>query len=65
MWNHIVIFCALWSHLSSFGSLSSTNDDEEELTHYGQSLSEIEKFEAPPSDSDDEDDPGKISGMVF
>ena len=31
MWNHIIIFCALWSHLSSFGSLSSTNEDEEEL----------------------------------
>ena len=33
-------------------------NDEEELTHYGQSLSEIEKFEDPviTDDEDDEDD---------
>ena len=39
------------------------NDDEEELTHYGQSLAEIEKFEQPESDSDD-DDLGKIEGEM-
>ena len=32
------------------------NEDEEELTHYGQSLSSIEKFEDPEeSDSEEED----------
>ncbi|XP_077992543.1 nucleolar protein 14-like isoform X2 [Glandiceps talaboti] len=33
----------------------SLNDEEEELTHYGQSLAEIEKFETPLDESDDEE----------
>ncbi|KAI8492824.1 nucleolar complex protein 14 [Branchiostoma belcheri] len=36
-------------------------NEEEELTHFGQSLSQIEKFEEPDSDSDD-DATGKLSG---
>lgn len=35
--------------------------EEEELTHYGQSLADIEKFEDPIDDSDLEED-GRISG---
>ena len=43
-------------------SLFSLND-EDELTHYGQSLSEIEKFEDPVvSDDEDDEDKGKIGG---
>ncbi|XP_035673033.1 nucleolar protein 14-like [Branchiostoma floridae] len=38
----------------------SLNEDEE-LTHFGQSLSQIEKFEEPESDSED-DATGKLSG---
>ena len=40
--------------------LYNLNEDEE-LTHYGQSLSEIEKFENPVS-SDDDDNDGKLAG---
>ncbi|XP_066277879.1 nucleolar protein 14-like isoform X1 [Branchiostoma lanceolatum] len=36
-------------------------NEEEELTHFGQSLSQIEKFEEPDSDSED-DATGKLSG---
>lgn len=43
-------------------------DDDDALTHYGQKLSEIEKFDDPaPSDSDaddDDDDRGKIGGTA-
>jgi nucleolar protein 14 len=39
------------------------NDNEEELTHYGQSLSEIEKFDNPDI-SDDEDDEALIGAVV-
>ncbi|XP_025095317.1 nucleolar protein 14-like isoform X2 [Pomacea canaliculata] len=37
--------------------------EEEELTHYGQSLADIEKFEDPIDDSDLEED-GRISGKM-
>lgn len=37
----------------------SLNEDEDDLTHFGQSLSSIEKFEEPLV-SDDEEDGGKI-----
>lgn len=38
-------------------------NEEEDLTHYGQSLSQIEKFEdTVHSESEDEDDRGKIAG---
>ncbi|KAK3095262.1 hypothetical protein FSP39_012329 [Pinctada imbricata] len=49
------------------GNKFSLNDAEEELTHYGQSLSQIEKFEEPEiSDDDDEEDAdkGRISGSL-
>lgn len=40
-------------------------NDEEELTHYGQSLSEIEKFEDPTfSDEDDDEDKGRIGAKM-
>ncbi|XP_041369005.1 nucleolar protein 14-like [Gigantopelta aegis] len=40
-------------------------NDEEELTHYGQSLSEIEKFEDPVvSDDEDDEDKGKINAKL-
>ncbi|XP_060076896.1 nucleolar protein 14-like [Ylistrum balloti] len=43
----------------------SLNDEDDDLTHYGQSLSEIEKFEDPVvSDDEDDDDRGKISGKM-
>ena len=39
------------------------NDDDEDLTHYGQTLSEIEKFEEPNvSGSEDEETGGQIGG---
>ena len=31
-------------------------NEEEELTHYGQSLAEIEKFDDPDMSSDEDDD---------
>lgn len=37
------------------GSIFNLNDDEE-LTHFGQSLAEIEKFDDPKSDSENEDE---------
>ncbi|XP_036364777.1 nucleolar protein 14 isoform X2 [Octopus sinensis] len=39
-------------------------NDEEDLTHYGQSLSEIETFE-DPINSDDEDYDGRITGKMI
>lgn len=44
----------------------SLNDEDEDLTHYGQSLSEIEKFEDPviSDDEDEDEDRGKISGKM-
>ncbi|XP_071089794.1 nucleolar protein 14-like isoform X2 [Haliotis cracherodii] len=42
------------------GNKFNLNDDEE-LTHYGQSLSEIEKFDDPEI-SDEDEDSGKIGG---
>ncbi|OWF55050.1 Nucleolar protein 14 [Mizuhopecten yessoensis] len=43
----------------------SLNDEDEDLTHYGQSLSEIEKFEDPVvSDDENDEDRGKISGKM-
>ena len=39
---------------------------EEELTHYGQSLAEIEKFEDPEmSDDDDDDDDRRAAGQYI
>ena len=44
----------------------SLNDNEEELTHYGQSLSEIEKFDNPDiSDDEDDEDKGRIDGKTI
>jgi len=41
--------------------------EEEDLTHHGQSLSTIEKFEKPmsddDSDSDDDRNGGKLGGL--
>ena len=39
-------------------------NEDDELTHYGQSLSEIEKFDEPmiSDDEEDDEDHGKISG---
>ncbi|XP_046571254.1 nucleolar protein 14-like [Haliotis rubra] len=45
------------------GSKFNLNDDEE-LTHYGQSLSEIEKFDDPEI-SDEDEDSGKIGGKAI
>ncbi|ELT93562.1 hypothetical protein CAPTEDRAFT_227046 [Capitella teleta] len=47
-------------------NLQDDEDDEEEeqLTHFGQSLSEIEKFEAPRNDSDDDEDTGAIGADI-
>jgi len=43
--------------------------EEEDLTHHGQSLSTIEKFEKPmsddDSDSDDDRNGGKLGGLEF
>ena len=42
----------------------SLNEGEDELTHYGQSLSEIEKFDDPVvSDDDEDEDEGRINGI--
>ncbi|XP_061183430.1 nucleolar protein 14-like [Saccostrea echinata] len=41
----------------------SLNDDEDDLTHYGQSLSSIEKFEEPEA-SEDEEDSGRIDANM-
>lgn len=38
------------------------NEDEDDLTHFGQSLSSIEKFEEPVL-SDEEEDGGRIDGQ--
>lgn len=42
--------------------------EEEDLTHQGQTLSTIEKFEKPLSDDDDDSDDertgGKLAGSV-
>lgn len=40
----------------------SLNEDEDDLTHFGQSLSSIEKFEEPLV-SEDEEDGGRIDGL--
>ena len=50
-----------------FQRLHSTNrfnlNEDEELTHYGQSLAEMDKFDEPTfSDEDEDNDAGKISG---
>jgi nucleolar protein 14 len=38
-------------------------NEEEELTHYGQSLADIEKFDEPViSDDDDDDDDKRAAG---
>ena len=43
--------------------LFKLNDDNDDLTHYGQSLSEIEKFDDPQeSCSEDEETGGQIGG---
>lgn len=43
--------------------------EEEDLTHHGQSLSTIEKFEKPisddDSDSDDDRNGGKLAGSEY
>lgn len=44
--------------------------EEEDLTHHGQSLSTIEKFEKPLSDDDSYDDDddrngGKLAGSIL
>ncbi|KAK2162452.1 hypothetical protein LSH36_98g02047 [Paralvinella palmiformis] len=41
--------------------LYNLNEDEE-LTHYGQSLSEIERFDDPVASDDDDDDDGRLAG---
>ena len=38
-------------------------DKEDELTHYGQSLSEIEKFDDPVISDDEDEDEGRINGI--
>lgn len=43
----------------------SLNDNEEELTHYGQSLSEIEKFDNPDISDEDDEDQGRIDGKFL
>lgn len=40
----------------------SLNEEEDDLTHFGQSLSSIEKFEEPLV-SEDEEDGGRIDGQ--
>jgi len=41
-------------------------NEDEDLTHYGQSLSEIEKFENPgDSDSDNDEEQGRLGGIYF
>ncbi|XP_064630063.1 nucleolar protein 14-like [Lineus longissimus] len=39
-------------------------NEEEELTHYGQSLSEIEKFNDPETDDEDEEEEGRITASM-
>lgn len=36
-------------------------NDEEVLTHHGRTLQDLEKFDNPQSDSDDDED-GKLEG---
>jgi hypothetical protein len=36
--------------------------DDEILTHHGQTLSEIEKFDDPRSDDEEEEERGKLGG---
>ena len=51
----------LQKHHEKPGAFNLQEDDT--LTHYGQSLAEIEKFEDPlVSDEEDLEDRGKISG---
>lgn len=38
--------------------------DDEVLTHRGQTLNEIEKFENPCSDDDDDDGVGQLKGKL-
>lgn len=38
--------------------------EEEDLTHHGQSLSTIEKFEKPMSDDDSDSDDDRNGGML-
>ncbi|XP_056004719.1 nucleolar protein 14-like isoform X2 [Ostrea edulis] len=38
----------------------SLNDDDDDLTHFGQSLSSIEKFEEPQISDEEEEDGGRI-----
>jgi hypothetical protein len=50
---------------NKFNLQDDDDEEEEQLTHYGQSLSEIEKFDAPRNDSDDDEDTGAIGGRKF
>lgn len=43
-------------------SIYNLADEEEELTHYGQSLADIEKFEDGVSDAEDDDK--ETDGMI-
>ena len=57
----LLLFLFQKSHDKS--GIFNLNEDDE-LTHYGQSLSEIEKFDEPmiSDDEEDDEDHGKISG---
>jgi len=54
-------------HQRSTGDKKFSLNEEEELTHYGQSLAEIEQFDEPViSDNEDEDDDDKrAAGTVL
>jgi hypothetical protein len=68
-----LLCCILQRELEQTHSknLLDEDDDEseeevEELTHFGQSLSEMENFKDPVlSDVDDDSDDGRINGNVF
>lgn len=57
--NACCVCCLQRSHEK--GSLFNLDEDIE-LTHYGQSLAEMEKFEAPEISDDDDLDPGNLDG---
>lgn len=39
--------------------------DEEVLTHQGRSLQDVEKFDRPIDESDDEEDDGRLDGLFY
>ena len=54
-------FCSFQKHHDKLNRFN-LNEDEDQLTHFGQSLAEIEKFDEPDISDEDEDGQGNIDG---